>query len=63
VSAPCTWKEVERGEVEPATFTLRNIVDRVAKIGDVWADMRRRGKSLKRPMEKLAKMKPGTSVR
>jgi bifunctional non-homologous end joining protein LigD len=57
VSAPCTWKEVERGEVEPGTFTLRNITDRVGKIGDVWADMGRRGKSLKRPMEKLAKLK------
>jgi bifunctional non-homologous end joining protein LigD len=63
VSAPCTWKEVERGEVEPGTFTLRNIVDRVGKVGDVWADMRRRGKSLKRPTEKLARMKPGTQVR
>jgi bifunctional non-homologous end joining protein LigD len=58
VSAPCTWPEVERGEVEPATFTVKNMLDRVAKIGDVWADMRRRGKSLKRPMEKLSKMKP-----
>jgi bifunctional non-homologous end joining protein LigD len=63
VSAPCTWKEVERGEVEPGTFTLRNIVDRVRKVGDVWGDMRRRGKSLKRPLEKLARMKPGTQVR
>jgi bifunctional non-homologous end joining protein LigD len=63
VSAPCTWKEVERGEVEPRTFTLRNIVDRVRKVGDVWGDMRRRGKSLKRPLEKLARMKPGTQVR
>jgi bifunctional non-homologous end joining protein LigD len=57
VSAPCTWKEVERGDVEPATFTVKNMLDRVAKTGDVWADMRRRGKSLKRPMELLAKMK------
>jgi bifunctional non-homologous end joining protein LigD len=57
VSAPCTWKEVERGEVEPGTFTVQNIVDRIARVGDVWADMRRRGKSLKRPMEKLAKLK------
>jgi len=57
VSAPCTWKEVERGEVEPATFTVKNMLDRVAKTGDIWADMRRRGKSLKRPMEKLAKMR------
>ena len=57
VSAPCTWKEVERGEVEPASFTVRNILERVQTIGDVWADMRRRGKALKRPIELLAKLK------
>jgi len=53
VSAPCTWDEVERGTVAPGTFTLRNMPERVAKVGDVWADMRRRGRSLKRPIEKL----------
>jgi bifunctional non-homologous end joining protein LigD len=53
VSAPCTWDEVERGEVAPGTFTLRNMPDRLAKVGDVWADMRRRGRSLKRAIEKL----------
>jgi bifunctional non-homologous end joining protein LigD len=57
VSAPCTWEEVARGEVSPRTFTLRNMPDRVAALGDVWADMRRRGRSLKRPMEKL-KLRP-----
>jgi bifunctional non-homologous end joining protein LigD len=56
VSAPCTWEEVERGEVAPATFTLRNMPDRVAKVGDVWADIRRRGRSLKQPMEKLRRL-------
>jgi bifunctional non-homologous end joining protein LigD len=61
VSAPCTWKEIERGEVGPGTFTLRNIVDRVGKVGDLWADMRKRGKSLKGPMEKLAKLRASPS--
>jgi bifunctional non-homologous end joining protein LigD len=56
VSAPCTWEEIERGEVHPATFTVRNMRDRVAKVGDMWADMRRRGRSLKRPMEKLRRL-------
>ena len=56
VSAPCTWDEVERGKVEPRTFTLRNMPDRVASVGDLWADMRRRGRSLKRPMEKLKRL-------
>ena len=53
VSAPCTWDEIERGEVNPRTFTLRNMPDRIAKVGDLWADMRRRRRSLKRPAEKL----------
>jgi len=53
VSAPCTWEEIERGEVDPRTFTLRNMPERVEKVGDLWADMRRRGRSLKRATEKL----------
>jgi bifunctional non-homologous end joining protein LigD len=56
VSAPCTWTEVERSEVEPATFTVRNILERVRKIGDVWAEMRERGTSLKRAIELVARM-------
>jgi bifunctional non-homologous end joining protein LigD len=57
VSAPCTWHEIERGEVGPATFTLRTMPARVAAVGDLWADMRRRGRSLKRAVEKLEKLK------
>jgi bifunctional non-homologous end joining protein LigD len=54
VSAPCTWEEVERGEVNPRTFTLRNMPERLAKVGDLWADMRRRGRSLKQAIKKLS---------
>src|SRR5436309_15691569 len=53
VSAPCTWEEIEGGDVSPGTFTLRSMPARIAKVGDLWADMGRRGRSLKRPMEKL----------
>jgi bifunctional non-homologous end joining protein LigD len=60
VSAPCTWDEVERGEVEPQTFTLRNMRERVAAMGDLWADMPRKGRSLTRPMAKLRRMKEAT---
>ena len=56
VSAPCTWDEVAQGEVNPTTFTLRNMPHRVAQVGDLWADMRRRGRSLKRPMERLNRL-------
>jgi bifunctional non-homologous end joining protein LigD len=57
VSAPCTWDEVQRGEVEPRTFTVRNMPKRIAAVGDLWADMRRRSRSLKGPMDKLRRMK------
>jgi bifunctional non-homologous end joining protein LigD len=56
VSAPCTWEEIERGEVDPWTFTLRNMPARVAKVGDVWADLQRRGRSLAGPSEKLRRL-------
>ena len=56
VSAPCTWEEVERGEVGPRTFTLRTMAGRVAKVADVWTDIRKRRQSLTRPMERLRKM-------
>jgi bifunctional non-homologous end joining protein LigD len=56
VSAPCTWEEVERGAVGPRTFTLRTMARRVADVGDVWADMRKRKRSLRRPIERLRRM-------
>jgi bifunctional non-homologous end joining protein LigD len=56
VSAPCTWEEVERGQVSQRTFTLRDMPARTAKVGDLWSDMRRRGRSLNGPMTALRKM-------
>jgi bifunctional non-homologous end joining protein LigD len=35
VSAPVTWKEIEQG-VEIDDFTLRNMPERVAWVGDLW---------------------------
>jgi bifunctional non-homologous end joining protein LigD len=56
VSAPCTWEEIERGKVAPDTFTLRNMPARLRRVGDLWSDMRRRRRSLKRPIAKLKRM-------
>ena len=56
VSAPCTWDEIESGEVGPQTFTLRTMADRIEAVGDLWSDMRRRGRSLRRAIAKLQKM-------
>jgi bifunctional non-homologous end joining protein LigD len=46
VSAPCTWDEVASGEVSPQTFGLRSMPERVAKVGDLWADMASKASSL-----------------
>lgn len=53
VSAPCTWEEVERGTVAPRTFTLRTMRARVDEVGDLWAEMRRRKRSLRRAIERV----------
>jgi bifunctional non-homologous end joining protein LigD len=59
VSAPCTWEEIERGSVAPRTFTLRTMAARVDKVGDLWADMRKRKRSLTRAIQKLQKLRSG----
>ena len=55
VSAPCTWQEVERGDVGPKTFTLRAMPQRIAAVGDLWSDMLKKKKSLKHPINRLSK--------
>ena len=56
VSAPCTWEELERGDVGPGTFTLRTMAQRIANVGDLWSDMLKKKRSLKRPLERLHKL-------
>ena len=56
VSAPCTWEELASGKVGPRTFTLKNMQKRVDKVGDLWADMRKRKRSLRQPTERLLKL-------
>ena len=56
VSAPCTWEEVERGDVGPKTFTLRTMAQRIAATGDLWADMLKKKQSLKDPINLLSRL-------
>lgn len=55
VSAPCTWDEVEQGSIEPQTITLRSMPEPLAS-GDPWADLRKRRRSLRRPLVRLRRM-------
>ncbi len=53
ISAPCTWEEVEKGDVEPQTFTIRTIADRIDAVGDLWADMRKHRYSLRTKIKRI----------
>jgi DNA primase len=55
VSAPCTWDEAISGEVTPRSLTVRNLPARIDTLGDLWADMRRRKRSLTPAIAKLEK--------
>jgi len=35
VSVPCAWTEIERGDVHPQTFTVRNMAQRLAEHDDL----------------------------
>ena len=58
VSAPCTWDEVA-SDVLPQTFTLRSMPARIEAVGDLWADMRRRRRSLRRAMQRVGRSSSG----
>ena len=53
ISAPCSWQEVEKGTIGPQSLTLRLMARRIADVGDLWADMRKKKRSLTRAIAKL----------
>jgi bifunctional non-homologous end joining protein LigD len=57
VSAPCTWEEIERGDVGPRTFGLRTMPERIREVGDLWADMLKSKRSLKKAIERLRQLR------
>jgi len=61
VSAPCTWSEVECGDVAPQTFTLRTMGARTAAVGDVWADLLGDRQSLGEAAGRLVRLAPSRS--
>ncbi len=54
VSAPCTWEELEGGEVHPESFTVRTMAERLARVGDLWAELP--GQSLAGPARELERL-------
>ncbi|MEW5852086.1 MAG: non-homologous end-joining DNA ligase [Myxococcota bacterium] len=56
VSAPCTWEEIERGEVSPASFHVRNMARRMDAVGELWSGLHARGASLREAMPHLERL-------
>jgi len=58
ISAPCTWGELESGQVAPRTFALRTMAARVAEVGDPWSEMLARAMPLSRARAELDRIAP-----
>jgi bifunctional non-homologous end joining protein LigD len=57
VATPLEWDELRGRGLKPDQFTIRDVPKRIAELGDPWAGMRRRARSLTRPMQRLAKLR------
>jgi bifunctional non-homologous end joining protein LigD len=57
VATPLEWDELNRRGLRADRFTIRDVPKRLAETGDPWADLRRRGRSLVRPAQRLAKIR------
>jgi bifunctional non-homologous end joining protein LigD len=53
VSAPCTWQELEAGLATPQSFTLRTMLGRVERVGDLWADLHAQPQPLTQALARL----------
>lgn len=48
VATPITWDELDDPELRPDGFSTRTVPERIAEVGDPWAGMGRRARSLER---------------
>jgi len=53
VSAPLEWSEVKRHKVTIADFTIKNMLERLKRKGDLFKEVLKNRQSLGRAMEKL----------
>ena len=56
VSAPLEWKEVKKG-LHPSQFTIKNMIARIEKKGDLFKPVLGKGINLKACIDKLQKLK------
>jgi bifunctional non-homologous end joining protein LigD len=51
VSTPLTWREVETGEIVPQEFTIKSVLKRIARKGDLFAPVLKSRQSLNKAMK------------
>jgi bifunctional non-homologous end joining protein LigD len=57
VATPLRWEELDDPALRADTFTMRDIPQRLAAGGDRWAGIDRHRQSLRRPAERLARLR------
>jgi bifunctional non-homologous end joining protein LigD len=57
VATPLEWDELGHRGLQPDLFTIRDVPERAVDRGDPWAGMSRRGRTLTRPAQRLAKIR------
>jgi bifunctional non-homologous end joining protein LigD len=55
VSAPLEWKEVNAG-LSPDQFTIKTIIDRLEKTGDIWQPVLKKGISLDKALKAIERL-------
>lgn len=53
VATPLEWDELSKGDLDPRKYTIGNIFRRLAQRDDPWKGMGRRGRSLRKPRDRL----------
>lgn len=61
VATPLEWDEVDSRGMRPDRFTVRGIPRRLDGQQDPWAEMTRHARSLKQPLERLARLRADSS--
>jgi len=53
VAVPITWDELDDPALRPDGWTIATVPERVAEVGDPWADLARHGRSLESRRQQL----------
>lgn len=56
VATPLEWRELERSDLSPRSYTIGNVMRRLGQRDDPWSGMGRRARSLDGPRERLEEL-------